>query len=93
MVENVIADGVLTSEEKQDILWLCEKLRSSKFLEETTADIQRLHTVLDGIIAANGAITEAELKDLSDWLSDHEHLDMCWPYEERERLIVPSSNY
>lgn len=87
VVENAIADGVLTSEETKDILWLCKKLRSTEFFDETTADIQRLHAVLGGI-AADGAITEAELKGLSDWLSDHEHLKTCWPYEEVGSLIT-----
>lgn len=87
VVENAISDGALTAEEKQDILWLCEKLRSTEFFDETTADIQRLHAVLGGI-ASDGSITEAELKGLSDWLSDHEHLRMCWPYEEVGSLIT-----
>jgi NAD-dependent DNA ligase len=87
VVESAISDGVLTVEEKQDILWLCERLRSTEFFDEITADIQRLHAVLGGI-AADGAITEAELKGLSDWLSDHEHLRTCWPYEEVGSLIT-----
>ncbi len=87
VVEAAIADGVLTSEEKQDILWLCEKLRSTAFFDETTADIQRLHAILGGI-AADGAITEAELRGLSEWLTDHEHLTTCWPYEEVGSLIT-----
>lgn len=87
VVENAIVDGVLTSEEKRDILWLCERLRSTEFFDETTADIQRLHAILGGI-AADGAITEAELKGLSEWLSDHEHLGTCWPYEEVGSLIT-----
>lgn len=87
VIERAIADGVLTDEEKQDILWLCEKLRSTEFFNETTADIQRLHSVLGGI-ASDGVITEAELKGLSDWLSNHEHLKTCWPYEEVGSLIT-----
>ncbi len=87
VVENAITDCVLTSEEKQDILWLCEKLRSTIFFDETTADIQRLHAVLGGI-AADGVITEAELRGLSDWLSGHEHLRTCWPYEEVASLLT-----
>lgn len=87
VVEKAIADGVLTSEEKQDILWLCERLRTTEFFNETTADIQRLHAILGGI-AADGSITEAELRGLSEWLSDHEHLTTCWPYEEVGSLIT-----
>lgn len=87
VVQNAIADGVITSEEKQDILWLCERLRSTEFFDKTTADIQRLHAILGGIIA-DGDITEDELKGLSEWLSNHENLKTCWPYDEVGSLIT-----
>ena len=63
VVKRAISDGELTTEEKEDILWLCEKLRSTEFFDGATADIQRLHAMLGGI-ASDGAITEAELKDV-----------------------------
>lgn len=87
VIERAISDGELTTEEKEDILWLCEKLRSTEFFDRATADIQRLHAMLGGI-ASDGTITEAELKGLSDWLSDHEHLKTSWPYEEVGSLIT-----
>jgi hypothetical protein len=87
VVEGAISDGKLTTEEKEDILWLCEKLRSTEFFDGATADIQRLHAMLGGI-ASDGTITEAELKGLSEWLSDHEHLKTSWPYEEVGSLIT-----
>ena len=87
LVENSLIDGVLEAEEKQDIVWLCKKLRSSEFFDEITADLQRLHAVLGGI-NSDGFISEAELEGLSDWLSEHVHLKMCWPYEEIESLII-----
>lgn len=87
VVEQAISDGVLTEDERQDILWLCEKLRSTDFYDATTADIQRLHAVLGGV-AADGVISEAELEGLSTWLSEHEHLRACWPYDEIDSLIT-----
>lgn len=87
VVENAISDGVITAEEKQDILWLCEKLSSTEFFDDVTADLQRLHAMLAGV-AADGVISEVELKGLSDWLADHEHLMTCWPYEEVGSLIT-----
>jgi len=41
-----------------------------------------------GGIASDGTITEKELRGLSDWLSEHEHLKTCWPYEEVGSLIT-----
>jgi len=87
VVERAISDGELTTDEKEDILWLCEKLRSTEFFDRATADIQRLHAILGGI-ASDGKITDTELKGLSAWLSDHEHLKTCWPYEEVGSLIT-----
>ncbi len=87
VVNNAIADGVMSDEEKQDILWLCEKLRSAEFIDGVTADIQRLHAVLGGI-AADGVISESELRGLSDWLTDHEHLKTLWPYDEVDSLVT-----
>jgi len=87
VVEQAIADGLLTEDERQDILWLCEKLRSSEYFNEVTADLQILHGVLGGV-AADGVITEQELRGLRDWLSDHEHLRTCWPYDEVDSLIT-----
>lgn len=87
VVENALADKVMATEEKEDILWLCEKLRSTDFFGTATADLQRLHAILGGI-AADGVVSEAELLGLSGWLSGHEHLKACWPYEEVASLIT-----
>ena len=75
-VEAALADGVLDAEEREDILWLCERLRSQKFYDRTTADLQRLHAILGGIVA-DTRISEEELRGLSDWMEEHPHLKTC----------------
>lgn len=87
VVDAAIADGVLTNEERLDILWLCERLRSAEFFGTATADIQRLHGLMAGIVS-DGEITTKELRGLADWLSDHEHLRTCWPYDEVDSIIT-----
>lgn len=87
VVSEALADGVLTEDERSDILWLCERLRSMGYYDTATADIQRLHAIM-GAIAADGVITEAELRGLSEWLRDHEHLRRCWPYDEVDSVIT-----
>ena len=87
VIEMAVADGVLTHDEREDIVWLCEKLCSTEFFDQTTADLQRLHAILGGIVA-DGRITEEELRGLSGWLEDHEHLRTCWPYDEVGSLIT-----
>jgi NAD-dependent DNA ligase len=87
VVHAAVADRILTDEERQDILWLCEKLKAADFFDASTADMQRLHGLI-GAIAADGEITESELRGLADWLYEHEHLKACWPYDEVESLIT-----
>ncbi|MBX3290143.1 MAG: BRCT domain-containing protein [Acidobacteria bacterium] len=87
VLEEAISDCVLSSEEREDLQWLCEKMQSSEFWDSTTAGIQRLHAILGGI-AADGRITEKEMVGLTDWLASHEHLKTCWPYDEIDSLVV-----
>lgn len=39
-------------------------------------------------IAADGVVSEDELRGLSDWLSEHEYLKTCWPYDEVDSLVL-----
>jgi NAD-dependent DNA ligase len=87
VVEAALADGVLTDDEREDILWLCNKLCSQAFFDKTTADLQRLHAILGGIIA-DMEISEAELRGLSEWMEEREHLKGCWPFDEIGSLIT-----
>lgn len=87
VISTAIADGLLTEEEKQDIIWLCDRLRSSDYYDQITGDLQRLHAILGGIIA-DTKITINELEGLSDWLQNHAHLRTCWPYDEVDSLIT-----
>lgn len=87
VVQAAVADGVLTQDERDDIVWLCERLRSAEYFDQTTADLQRLHAILGGIVS-DSQVTEDELRGLSGWLQDHEHLKTCWPYDEIDSLVV-----
>jgi BRCA1 C Terminus (BRCT) domain len=87
VVQAAVADGVLTLDEREDIIWLCERLRSTEYYDKTTADLQRLHAMVGGIVA-DGVISAEELRGLSLWLQDHEHLKTCWPYDEIDSLVT-----
>jgi hypothetical protein len=87
VVEGAVSDGILTEEEREDLTWLCERLRSSEFYDQTTADLQRLHSILGGLIA-DAQISKEELQGLSAWMDEHEHLKTCWPFDEIGSLIT-----
>lgn len=80
-VASALTDGVLSEEEHEDLLWLCRRLKSNEFYDTVTSDLQRLHAVV-GAIASDRSISEEELRGLSAWLDEHEHLKTCWPYDE-----------
>lgn len=86
-VASALADGVLDPEEREDIKWLCERLRSTEFFDMVTADLQRLHTIVGGI-ASDGVVTVEELRGLSEWIGEHDHLRTCWPYDEIASLTT-----
>jgi hypothetical protein len=86
-VASAVSDGMLDPEERADLTWLCERLRSTEFYDMITADLQRLHALVGGI-ASDGTITSDEIRGLSDWLTEHEHLKTCWPYDEVEALTT-----
>jgi NAD-dependent DNA ligase len=86
-VERALDDHVLTDEEHQDIVWLCRRLTSDEFFDSATADIQRLHAVVGGIVA-DTRITEKELRGLGEWIDDHDHLRGRWPYDEIGSLVT-----
>lgn len=87
VVEQAISDGVLTEDERGDIIWLCNQLTSADYFSAATADMQKLHAVMAGI-GADGEITVEELEGLLLWLREYDHLKTCWPYDEVESLVL-----
>jgi hypothetical protein len=87
LVTRALNDGVLSEDEHKDIVWLCDRLRSSTYFDVITADMQRLQAIV-GAIAADGEVTAEELRGLSKWLTDHEHLKTCWPYDEIDSVVT-----
>ncbi|MEQ9408447.1 MAG: BRCT domain-containing protein [Fuerstiella sp.] len=87
-VHEILSDGVVDEEEQADLLWLCRKFTDDHhYFDSVTADMQRLHGLLHGIIA-DGKITEDELRGLAEWISEHDHLKSIWPYDEIESLVT-----
>lgn len=89
-IQRIIADGIVDDDERADLLWLADRYSTStenSFYDVVTADMQRLHGFMGGIVA-DGKITEIELLALSQWLEDHTHLKTLWPYDELESIIV-----
>ena len=87
IVAKALEDGIISDEERLDLQWLCERMISTDYYNQVTADIQRLHAIVGGI-AADNIITEEELNNLSSWMDDHQYLRTCYPYDELDSLIT-----
>lgn len=86
-IEEALEDGVLTEEERLDLLWLCKQIWSSAYYDEVTSELQKLHAVT-AAIAADGIVTTEELRGLRDWLDEREQLKCLWPYEEVNSIVT-----
>ena len=82
-----VEDGVVSEEEREDLIWVCERLCSNKFYDEVTTGLQELHGLLGGVVA-DGVISGDELRGIQDWMDDNEQLRKRWPYDEIESLII-----
>jgi len=82
-----LEDGLISNEEREDLLWVCERLCTNKFYDEATTGLQQLHGLLGGVVA-DGIISESELRAIQAWMEENEHLRKRWPYDEVESLII-----
>ncbi len=88
LIRDSISDQILTQDEINNILWACKNLTTSNlYYDVITADIQRLHGILHGILADN-KIEELELRQLSHWVAENIHLRGSYPYDEIDSVIT-----
>ena len=88
LIDEALEDGVLDHEEIADINWFLDKATSeNEFYDLATSDLQVLQGISHGILA-DGVVNEKEVKMLSDWLDESEHLKGCYPYDEIYALLM-----
>ena len=88
IVDAALKDGVISLEEKDDLLWVCKNLHTdSIYYDELTSDIQRLNGILHGLLA-DGVLTDDEIRKLSAWATENEHLKGCYPFDEIDSLLT-----
>lgn len=88
MIENAYNDGIVTSEEADNIVWLCNNFVSdSKYYDIITSSLQFLSGMLHGIMA-DGEISDDEIHSLQTWIRANEYLTGCYPFDEIESLLL-----
>ena len=83
-----LKDGVISEDEKSDLLWVCGNLNSSSiYYDVVTSEIQRLNGMLKGLLA-DGILTDSEISKMSDWVTENDHLKGCYPFDEIDTLLT-----
>lgn len=87
-LSRVLADGVITVDECDDLLFVLEKLTTvNPYFDALRAGLQVLMGMLTGV-SADGDIGPSEARALSDWIEDWSHLRGLWPFEELNAIVT-----
>lgn len=88
LIDRAMADGNITNEELQDILWLCTNiLNDGGYYNVITSGLQQLQGLLHGLLADN-YLSDKEIYLLNRWLSENDFLRGCYPFDEIESLLT-----
>lgn len=86
-VESACSDGVITSEESKDILWLCNNFTDdSSYYDNITSSIQFLAGLIHGVMA-DGELKDNEVSAIEKWISVNRFLSGTYPYDEINALL------
>lgn len=81
-LQRALADGVLTYEESQDLLFVTRRYTApNAHFDAIRGGLTALMGLLTGV-SADRTINEHEVAALADWLARYAHLRGLWPYDE-----------
>ena len=88
LIEETIAHKIPSTETIEDLFWLCQKYEGDNYYyNAVTSDLQTLQGLCHGILS-DGVITANEVFDLHQWLTENEHLNTYYPYDEIRSLVL-----
>lgn len=88
LIENTASNEIPTKETVEDLYWLCQKYEhDSIYYNGITSDLQLLQGIFHGILA-DGVLNDNEIFKLHEWLSENEHLNSYYPYDEVRSLVL-----
>lgn len=88
LINNTVSNDIPTREAVEDLYWLCQKYEhDSIYYNGITSDLQLLQGILHGILA-DGELNNDEIFKLHEWLSENEHLNSYYPYDEIRSLVL-----
>lgn len=88
IIDETITNKIPPVETIEDVFWLCQKYESDNYYyNAVTTDLQTLQGLCHGILS-DGEITDREIFDLNKWLTENEHLNTYYPYDEIRSLVL-----
>jgi len=88
LIENTASNEIPAKEAVEDLYWLCQKYEhDSIYYNGITSDLQLLQGIFHGILA-DGILNDEEIFKLHVWLSENEHLNSHYPYDEIRSLVL-----
>lgn len=88
LIENTASNEIPPKEAIEDLYWLCQKYEhDSIYYNGITSDLQQLQGIFHGLLA-DGTLNDDEIFNLHKWLSDNEHLNSYYPYDEIRSLVL-----
>lgn len=88
LIESAYSDGVISSSESNDIIWVCNHFVSdSNYYDFITSSLQYLNGLIYGILA-DGEITDKEIYSLKSWIASNDYLTGSYPFDEIESLLL-----
>lgn len=88
LIDNTVSNEIPTKEAIEDLYWLCQKYEhDSIYYNGITSDLQQLQGIFHGILS-DGELNDVEIFKLHEWLSENEHLNSYYPYDEIRSLVL-----
>lgn len=88
IVESACADGVISEEEAQDILWVCSSFADNgSYYDAVTSSIQFLAGLVHGIMA-DAELSDREIAALQSWINANDFLAGTYPFDEINSLLM-----
>lgn len=88
LIDNTVANDIPPKETIQDLYWLCQKYEhGSIYYNGITSDLQQLQGIFHGILS-DGDLNDTEIFKLHEWLSENEHLNSYYPYDEIRSIVL-----
>jgi hypothetical protein len=86
-IRNAMVDGIITTAERDEILFGIESCGGDDFFDVVTQGLQELQGIMSGV-ASDGHVNEHELREMRHWMEEHDHLKTHWPFDEVDALVT-----